>query len=313
MLRRRTAWLTAATIPALIMAVLPAAGASAQASSSGGGLGLKVDSSLETQQGTALTTPLPGASGDYLRLDSLGSVAVATPGGRTLWQLSVNDLYADWHLHVRGSNKYKGITPVPQVPVTRLPGNPAHSLTAVQNQETDMHPEATGYLAGVTGPVVAVAETAGVNLGAQSCGCDWYLRVPGSDQEQGTFVTVLNARTGQYLYSELDPGIVTQLAISGGRLLVGDESGDPSPPAKVGAWRSVTTVHALDFSPSGSGLTARTAWTYSTGAPWATLLGMEPAGTGVAVAWTDTPEGLGQPGPPAGHVVLLDFAIAGRH
>ncbi|HEY1918838.1 MAG TPA: PQQ-binding-like beta-propeller repeat protein [Streptosporangiaceae bacterium] len=322
MLRRRTAWLTAATIPALIMAVLPAATASAHASqlaaaqapsasthasasSAGSSLGLKVDSSLETQQGTALTTLLPGASGDYLRLDSLGSVAAATPGGRTLWRDTVNDLYTDWHMTVRGSNKYKGITPVPQVPVTRLPGNPLHTLTAQQNKETDMHPEVTGYLTGVTGPVVAVAETVGANLGAQSCVCGWQITVPGTHQEQGTFVTVLNARTGQYLYSELDPGAVTQLAISGGRLIVGDETGDPSTAGGIGAWRSVTTVHALAFTTAGEGLTARTAWTYSTGAPWATLLGMEPAGTGVAVAWTDTPEGLGQPGPPAGHVVLL--------
>ena len=67
MLRRRTAWLTAATIPALIMAVLPAAGASAQASSSGGGLGLKVDSSLETQQGTAADAPLCLSCGVKMR------------------------------------------------------------------------------------------------------------------------------------------------------------------------------------------------------------------------------------------------------
>jgi hypothetical protein len=307
MLKRRTAWLTAATIPALIMAVLPAASASAQAgqmspAGPGSGLGLKVDSAVETQQGAALTAPLPGTGGDYLRLDSLGSVAAATPNGHTLWQLSPNDLYADWHLTVQGDKG--GVTPVPQVPMTRLPGNALSRDTALQNAEADMHPEASGRLAGVDEPVVAFAETAGYNLGAEGCFCGWYLKVPGTNRKQGTFVTVLDARTGAYLYSELDPGVVTQLAISGGQLIVGDETGDPSPPEQIGAWRSVTTVHALAFTTAG-GLRARTAWTYSTGSPWASLLDLVPAGNGVAVAWTDTPEGLGVPGPPDGHVVLL--------
>jgi hypothetical protein len=62
---------------------------------------------------------------------------------------------------------------------------------------------------------------------------------------------------------------------------------------------------------TGTG-TAHQDWEYSTGAPWARLLdltttvgGSQP---GIAVAWSDTPTGLGVPGPPDGHVLLLDAA-----
>ena len=132
-----------------------------------------------------------------------------------------------------------------------------------------MHPAAAGYLRGIRQPVAVIAETAGAQVG--SVNLQWPFHVPGSHRHEGSFVTVLNGLTGQYLYSQLYPGQVTQLAIAGGKLIVGEETGDPSG-TQLGAWRSTTQVRALSFHRSGSGLAAQTAWTYSTGAPWASPL-----------------------------------------
>jgi len=165
-----------------------------------------------------------------------------------------------------------------------------------------MHPAAAGYLRGIRQPVAVIAETAGAQVG--SVNLQWPFHVPGSHRHEGSFVTVLNGLTGQYLYSQLYPGQVTQLAIAGGKLIVGEETGDPSG-TQLGAWRSTTQVRALSFHRSGSGLAAQTAWTYSTGAPWASLLDMQVAGQDIALDWSDTPLGLGVPGPPDGHVVLI--------
>jgi hypothetical protein len=335
---RRAGWLTAGTIPALLLTVLPASGAAAgtapastaranaatvsaatvsaatvSAATAGpgtagpgapaaGSLKIGVRSAVGTAQGAARTLALPGNSGDYVRLHSMGTVGVSTSDGRTLWQLSPRSLFAAWHLR---SENGAALIQDPGPPLTRHSEDPFVISRTVEDGVADMHPEATGYLAGSRTPDVAIAETAGVTVGL-SGQLPWPFDVPGSRLHEGTFVTVLNGRTGQVLYSRLYPGYVTQLAMTDGMLVVGDETGYPTAPSQFGAWGSVTTVGALSFSPSGGGrLTARTAWTYTTHAPWASLLDMEPAGGDVAVDWSDTPLGLGVPGPPDGHVVLI--------
>jgi hypothetical protein len=270
--------------------------------SNGGSLKIGVSSSVGTAQGIATTAPLPGDSGDYLRLHSMGTVGVSAADGRTVWQLTGRSLFAAWHLSP--SNPAAPQIENPEAPLVRNSADPFKIWIAEQDGVADMHPEATGYLAGSRVPDVAIAETAGVTVGL-SGQLEWPFNVPGSRLHAGTFVTVLNGLTGQVLWSELDPGYVTQLAIVGGTLVVGDETGDPDGLSPLGAWRSTTAVHALSFRQAGDRLVARTAWTYSTGAPWAALLDMQPVGSDVAVDWSDTPEGLGVPGPSDGHVVLI--------
>jgi hypothetical protein len=271
------------------------------------GLGFTVNSAVGTAQGLALTAPMPGRAGDYARVHALGMVGVSAQDGRTLWQRSADSLYADWH--VTFPTLLTTVAPAPQVPAVTDPLSPAvPQLTGAAGTEgaANVHPVATGYLTGSRVPVVAVAETAGVQLGSGNVSP---FHVPGSGLHEGTFVTVLNGHTGQTMYSQLDPGYVTQLAITGGRLVLADETGYPlSPLLPMGEWRSVTTVRALSFTPDGGGLTASTAWSYSTKAPWAAVFGLQPVGQDLAFTWSDTPEALGVPGPPEGHAVMVDPA-----
>ena len=276
---------------------------SSTADAAGGTLGLTDSGSLETAQGTAMTSTLPG--GDSLQVYSLGVVSLVRPDGSTVWQRSTGSLYRDWHL----TFTYPGYVITPQILIGTDPADPFEITTAEPYAMTDTHPYAVGDLTGNGDTDIAVAESVGVNLGGASCGsCGWTFSVPGSSLHMGTFVTVLDARTGATLYSEIDPGFVTQLAIVGHSLVVGDETGPPSSEDGPGAWNSVSTVKELTFHSSGrSGLTASQAWQYSTGAQWGLLLGVQAVGNGgVAVAWSDTPLGLGEPGPPDGHVVLID-------
>jgi hypothetical protein len=55
--------------------------------------------------------------------------------------------------------------------------------------------------------------------------------LPGSawSIDKGTFVSVFNAGTGQMIYHEVEPDYVTQLAITDGRLIIGEENGNRGP------------------------------------------------------------------------------------
>ena len=101
--------------------------------------------------------------------------------------------------------------------------------------------------------------------GQSTClNCGWPFNVPGSSVHKGTFVSVFDASTGKMLYHELEPDYVTQLAITDGRLIIGDENGNPQNPGSMGVWGSVSAVRALTVTGTG---TATQDWAYSTGAP----------------------------------------------
>src|SRR5579875_1871482 len=95
---RRARWLVlvSGVASALVGAMLQAGGPVADASvaaSQGGGLKVTAGPSVETLQGIAATLPLPGGSGDYLRVNALGAVGVSAPDGHTVWQLSASSLF----------------------------------------------------------------------------------------------------------------------------------------------------------------------------------------------------------------------------
>ena len=281
------------------------------ANAAGGSLGLNTSGSVETAQGTAMTSTLPG--GDSLQVYSLGVISLTRPDGSTIWQRSTGSLYNDWHLSFPDPGGY---VVTPQLVIGTDPADPFELTTAEPYAMTDTHPYAVGDLTGNSNgngdgdTDIAVAESVGVNLGAAECGdCGWTFSVPGSNLHLGTFVTVLDSRTGATLYSELDPGFVTQLAIVGRNLVVGDVTGSPTGESGPGAWGSASTVKELTFHGVARGkLAASQVWQYSTAAQWGLLLGLQAVGGSgsVAVAWSDTPLGLGEPGPPDGHVVLID-------
>jgi hypothetical protein len=268
----------------------------------GGTLALANAGSVETAQGTPLTSLF--SNGDALQVYGMGVVSRTAPDGHTLWQRGTTSLYRDWKASYSAD---LGYTPTPQIPVGTDPADPFYLTAAVSYAERNTAPYAVGDLTGDGVADVAVAETVGVNLGLASCGnsCNFAVDVPGSDLHHGTFVTVLDGRSGATVWHEFDPGFVPQLAISGGRLFVGDETGSPTSTGGLGAYGSQSTVRALTLV-KGRTTTARVDWTWSTGSEWGLLLGLHPAGSSVAVTWSDTPVGLGTPGPPDGHVVLLD-------
>lgn len=295
-------WLVAVVVAAL---AVPAGGRASAAD----GLSLRSNAAMETVRGTARTAALP--DGGFLQVHAFGAVSRRSADGRTVWQRDSGGLYRDWGLRWQQPS----FVSTPQLAWGSNPVNPLQFSGAGTGLVDDTAPYTVGDLSQDGVPDVAVAETVGVNMTSQSA-CQPLCRSPfdvtGSDLHLGTFVTVLDGRSGRTLYDELEPGYVTQLAIAGGRLLVGDETGDPQHRGDIGQWNSVSTVRALSFDRSGQGLAAHRDWSYSTGAPWARLFGVAAVGSGVAVSWSDTPLGLGTPGPPDGHVVLLDAGTGAR-
>lgn len=267
----------------------------------------------DTASGTAKTLDVPG--GGYAVVNSFGEVSVVGASGSELWQVDSQQLYQDWGVSWQQPSP---VVQYPQLPWGSDPVNPLVFAGPALGLVNNVNPVAAGELNG--GPVVAVAETAGINISSNiqclACVQTWPFNVPGSGIHIGTFVNVFDAHSGRMLYHELDPGYVTQLAIAGGRLIVGDEDGDPQSDGGIGQWGAVSTVRALAVSPHGA---AQQIWQYSTGVPWGRLLDMTVTGgspgrwagwpgQGIAIAWSDTPLGLGVPGPPNGHVLLLNAA-----
>lgn len=300
--RGRLAAVLAAVLTALGLAVPARAGAAGSGASA-----LTVHKSVESDRGPARLAALP--DGGSVRVQAFGTVARQASDGSTLWRVTSSDLFADWHVTWDGS----GVVQTPQLAWTTSQSNPLRLASVTAVGVNDLTPYAVGDLGGI--PAVAVAYTVGFNVSsATTCSfCGSTFTVPGSDVHQGTFVTVLDSRDGHMLYSALDPGYVTQLAIDHGRLMVGEELGDPRPPGSFGKWGGTTLVKALAFRKSGRGLAGSRLWQYDTGAPWARIFGLRATSYGtVAFAWSDTPVGLGSPRPPDGHVVLLDSATGER-
>ena len=312
---RRRRVLTPLAVVALVAGIaVPAASQAAQAASTQAATMSLAQTALgDTASGTARTINVPG--GGYAVVNSFGEVSMDGPSGGPHWQVDSQQLFHDWDLTWQ---QQSAVVQYPQVPWGTDPVDPMALAGPATGLVNDVNPAVAGDLDGR--PVVAVAETAGINISSniQCLGCvqTWPFNVPGSDIHVGTFVTVLDARSGRILYHELDPGFVTQLAIADGRLIVGDIDGYPQSDGGIGQWGGVSTVRALAISAAG---TAQQAWEYSTGAPWANLLditvtgdstsgGAGGSGQGVAIAWSDTPLGLGVPGPPNGHVLLLNAA-----
>ena len=268
---------------------------------------LRSNPAVETVRGPAKSTSMPG--GGDLVVHAFGAVTLHSAAGGTVWERGSDSLFRDWGVRWQTN----GYVNTPQLAWGSNPADPLALKGAAIKIINDAHPYAVGDLTRDQVPDVAVAETVGISLSPEESGSSGLFDVPGSNLHVGTFVTVLDGRTGRTLYDELDPGYVTQLVMAGDRLVVGDETGDPKRAGGAGQWKSLTTVKALSFTPSGQRLAAHRDWAYSTGAAWARVLDMAATGTnGIVFSWSDTPLGLGVPGPPDGHVVLLDQRTGAR-
>ncbi len=309
-LRARTTR-TLATLSLLVGNVAALAGVQAPASATpAAGVALQSRGAIETVRGPARISPLAG--GGYLAAFAFGALVRHAADGTVVWQRDSSSLYRDWRL--RWQNP--AYVNAPQLPWGSDPSGPLEFAGAAVGLTSNVAPVAVGDLTGDGVPDFAVSDIVGVNTSAYGYPCPTCstpFDVPGSTLHLGTFVSVLDGRSGRTVYSRLDPGFVTQLAITDRTLIVGDETGDPQSPRGIGAWNSATTVQAFRLPQRGPSSDARRLWTYTTGAPWARLLGIAVTGGSVAVAWSDTPLGLGTPAPPHGHVVLLDARSGRRH
>nr|WSX75432.1 S53 family peptidase [Streptomyces sp. NBC_00899] len=244
----------------------------------------------ETARGYAVTTALPG-TGDWVAVFSGGTITRYDAKGKQVWDRTATSLYTDWK--VSPTNWYQ---PNPYVP------NLYEGYDPYQMSSTGRHPYVTGDFNHDGTDDIAVAYAV----------ADYPFRPftsPGSDLDYGTFVTVLDGRTGKTTWSKLVPGSVGNMLAQDGKLIVANSTGpswtyDPTP--EQGDSRSNLTAYS--FAPAAGGkLTGTAAWTYSTRAPWANWGDLESLDSGrIAASWSDTPMGLGSPRPPAGHVLVID-------
>jgi hypothetical protein len=246
----------------------------------------------ESARGSAETLALNGTK-DWVALTTGGTVTRYDAQGNPVWERSSHSLYTDWQVTPKIAYQTEEYLPVMSEGYN--PYEPSSSGT---------HPFAQGDFNGDGVADIAVAYSVGASP-ARS------FTSPGSDLQYGTFVSVLDGRTGRMLWHKLLPGYVGSMLVQDGKLVVADTTGPDwgnDPVADQGDSRS--SLVAYTFAPDkGGDLAARTAWTYSTDAPWANWTDVEPLNDGdITVGWTDTPFGLGNPRPAAGHVLVVDTA-----
>lgn len=252
--------------------------------------GLKRTGQWETARGFAEGVALGGTK-DWVGVFSGGTVARYDAQGKQVWGRGATSFYKDWQ--VTPDNWFQ---PYDYLPNLYVGYNP------YQMSASGEHPYVTGDFNSDGVDDVAVAYVVG----------DWPGRPfssPGSQLHYGTFVTVLDGRTGKAAWNKLVPGSVGTMLVQDGKLIVADSTGPDwgsNPVAEQGDSRSNLT--AFSFRRAAHGKLAGTAdWTYSTHAPWARWGDLTSLGAGrIAASWSDTPMGLGSPRPADGNVLVLD-------
>ncbi|MGW4517352.1 S53 family peptidase [Streptomyces sp. NPDC004393] len=251
--------------------------------------GFKRTGQWETARGFAEGVALGGTK-DWVGVFSGGTVARYDAQGKQVWNRGATSLYKDWQ--VTPDNWFQ---PYPYLPNLYVGYNP-YQMSAAGKQ-----PYVAGDFNGDGVADVAVAYAVG----------DWPFRPfssPGSKVDYGTFVTVLDGRTGKTAWSKLVPGYVGTMLVQDGKLIVAntvgpDWGGDPV--AEQGDSRSNLTAYTFGHAGDGK-LTGTAEWTYSTHAPWAYWGDLTSMGSGqIAASWSDTPMDLGSPHPADGNVLVL--------
>lgn len=237
------------------------------------GFTLEPTATIQTPGWYAALTPR--SDDTFVRVHGYGDVAAVDAEGYDIWSRPSMTFLEDWGIV---SNN---------VPFVLLGASPLDPFLLVSER-----PYAVGDLTDDGVEDVAVAHLAGSHQGVNT-----------GFIATSSFVTVLDGRNGSTLWSREYPGYVTQLVVTEGILVIGNEAGSPKPNG-LGEEGSTTSLYGVSFSGSPSG--AIDLWSVSTGRQWARWLAAEPAGPGrVAVSWTDKP--LGQVGI-AGRVLLVDAA-----
>ncbi|MGW6156783.1 FG-GAP repeat domain-containing protein [Streptomyces sp. NPDC055144] len=228
-----------------------------------GAVTLSSRSALEGVRGLAATVPAGVKGGDYFTLHSLGSVQRSKADGTALWRRDNASLYADWG--VKNSRPWQ-TEPYPARIVMGY--NAVSPFTPASDQGY-----VTGDLTGDGVDDVVFSASVGVNPYRP-------FTSPGSSLANGTFVTVLDGKTGKTLWSKLY-AYAYSVKLVGKTLVVTD-----APYYNLNSPAAATaTVSGIRFAYADGALKPTDTWTYDTGVRDRTAWGaLEDLGGGLVAA-----------------------------
>ncbi|WP_299538890.1 VCBS repeat-containing protein [uncultured Streptomyces sp.] len=221
-------------------------------------------STLEGVKGMGATVPT-GDQGDFFTVHSLGNVQRHSADGEAVWERSNSSLYTDWQV--------KPLRPWQTEP---FPARIVMGYNAVSPfSPSSDNGFSTGDLTGDGVDDIVFSASVGIQSYRP-------FTSPGSTLPNGTFVTVLDGRTGTTVWSKLYD-YATMVKIVDGTLLVAD-----SPRMNMNSPAGDTTkLYGIRFSSAGGKLTPSSTWTYDTGETAYSVWGdLQDLGTGrIAVSW----------------------------
>ncbi|MFJ7946471.1 FG-GAP repeat domain-containing protein [Streptomyces sp. NPDC096354] len=224
-------------------------------------------STLEGVRGMGATVPV-GKNGDYFSVNSMGYVQRHAADGSETWARTSSSFFTDWQV--------KPLQPwrVEPYPAQILMGYNAVSPFSAHSDSG----YSTGDLTGDGVPDLVFTAQVGTTPYPRA------FSSPGSNLSTGTFVTVLDGRTGTTVWSKLY-NHASMVKIVDGTLLIADAprmSGDAKVPVNATA-----TLTGIRFSSADGKLALAQTWTYDTKeARYANWGDIQDLGKGkVSVSW----------------------------